>query len=388
MKSQASLLHSKLTRDIAELKAPEGFLRAGWPRYFTLFGRDSLIAAWQMLPLDPAIAQNTLLVLAALQGKTVDSNREEEPGKILHEWWGDLATRTPQPKTDIPWPFPYYGSIDATFLFIIVADRYFQTTRDQATLTALRPALVQALTWIKSHADPDHDALVEYERRNPQGITQQGWRDAPRHPAVAWQPPITLVEVQGYKYAALTSIKNLLRSNLETSEIRWIEHEQTKLKKAFLKLFMWDQEEYFYFLLDRDNNPTAVVTSNPGHLLFTDLLPKTACAAVVRRLFAPDMWTPYGIRTESTQSPLFIAEEYQQGAIWPHDNWIIAQGLHHCGYHQEYERIKKALIKAHQHFGHIPELYVVTPDHTLHPQERANSLQAWASGALLNMLVS
>jgi len=184
-------IKNKLLTDINKLKAPEGYLRAGYPNYFTLFGRDSLISSWQMIEIDPAIAKNTLKILAKYQGKVTNSKSEEEPGKILHEYRFKHKDQLALPHLQ----FPYFGSVDSTPLFIIVAEKYFKKTNDKKFLLQIWDNIISALNWLLVYGDPDQDHFIEYKRKNPYGLFHQGWRDdIEDHLKIT--PPVAIVEVQ------------------------------------------------------------------------------------------------------------------------------------------------------------------------------------------------
>lgn len=380
-------LKERLIRDIDFLRSPEGYIRAGYPRFFTLFGRDSLIVGWQLLDYDPNIAKNTLKILSEFQGTKIDNEREEEPGKILHEWWGDVSTKTPLVKPEIPWPFPYYGSVDSTFLYLILASLYFQKTQDKEFIFSIKKNILNAVSWVMHYADKDKDTLIDFERKNPHGIFFHGWRDSSSSRDELIQLPIELVEIQGYAFMVYNAIRDILNAYVENQTADLLRQMADELKSKFLKKFWWKEEKYFYFELDKLHQPQKIVTSNPGHLLFTGILSAIESERVADRLFQDDMWTPYGIRTQSIASRGFEATEYQKGSIWPHDNWIIAQGLKVCGYHDRYQLIKEALLKIYSDLGGIPELCSVGLDNKLIMPKESNNMQAWSSAALLNLIL-
>ena len=381
-------IKEKLIQDIERLRAPEGYVRAGSPRFFTLFGRDSLITAWQLLDYDKNIAKNTLKILSDFQGVKIDNEHEEEPGKILHEWWGDVSTKVPDQKPEIPWPFPYYGSIDSTFLYLILASLYFKKTHDKEFIFSIKKNILSAIRWIFDYGDKNGDNLIDFERRNPRGIYFQGWRDSSCDEDDNAIPPIALVEVQGYAFMACEAAREIIDLYGEKSIKKELKNKARELKTEFLKSFWWKEEKYFYFEIGNFRKPTKVVTSNPGHLLFTGILPKGRADFVVKRLFEKDMWTPYGIRTQSSLSSDFDPTKYHKGSIWPHDNWIIAEGLKKTGHNNKYFLIKKALLEAYDKLGKIPELYSVNEKNELIPPLESNDLQAWSSAGLLNMILS
>lgn len=381
-----SLIKNQLIQSINFLKAPEGYIRAGHPGYFTLFGRDSLIIAWQLLNHDPTIARDTLHVLSTFQGQTFNAEHEEEPGKILHEWWGDIATKTPEKHPEIPWPFPYYGSIDSTFWFLLVASWYFKKTNDTGTLLKLKDNILAAIGWVRLQANADKDIFVDYRRKNERGIFYQSWRDVPMKPTDPWVPPLEFVEVQGYKYAAFTAISDVLEIYGQIGLALALQQEAQQLRQQFLDKYWWPEEKYYYFIFDKNDQPAKRVTSNSGHLLFTGILPADKTTSVSERLFKDDLWTPYGIRTESINSPDFDPAAYQYGSIWPHDNWIIAEGMRMNGHEEGYQKIREALLKAYEHFDGLPELYALDSHNRFIAPRQSNKLQGWAAAGLLNMI--
>jgi len=385
-------IKNKLHRGIEKLRNPYGYLNAGYPRYYTLFGRDSIISAWQMLKIDPSIAQATLQVLSKYQGKTVDPKSEEEPGKILHEHRFD-----PREQAELPeWKFPYYGSIDSTPLYIFLAAEYLKTTNNTAFISKIWESIQAAFKWIINYGDKDGDGYIEYQRMNPYGLFHQGWRDGIED-HLKIKPPVAIVEAQGYVYAAYCSLIYIAQKlDKDSNLIKEVTGKAKELKKKFNRNFWMEEEKYFALALDGDKKQKKVVSSNPGHLLFTEIIDEDKVDCVVERLFQPDLWTPYGIRNHSTKEPDFDPYSYHLGSVWPHDNWIIYKGLQKLGYHQRAEKIKQALLRAYQKLNKIPELYTVidseivdlsTPSKGVHHM-LANPLQAWASAGLLEMITS
>ena len=384
----------ELLLEIDKLKMPEGYLMAGSPNYSTLFGRDSLISAWQMLEIDPLIAKNTLKILAKYQGKIIDNESEEEPGKILHEYRFSKKAQLALPH----WKFPYFGSVDSTPLFVIVAEKYFEKTNDKEFLLQIWDTIVKAIDWLSLYGDLDQDNFIEYERKNPYGLFHQGWRDSlENHLKIT--PPVAIVEAQGYAYAAYNAgVKLAEHLDKDTSLKNVWTKKAAALKDAFQKAFIWQEECYCYIALDKDKNPIKNVASNPGHLLFTGIVSKEIAKKLVKRLFRDDMFTPFGIRTVSKNNSDFDSSSYHLGSIWPHDNWIIYYGLKQMGFLSEAEQIKKGLISAYQALGCIPELFEVRDDKIIPlfsdaKQQQgkpnainANHLQAWAVCGLLNMI--
>lgn len=377
----------KLLQDIKKLKSPGGYLNAGYPRYNTLFGRDSVISAWQMLEIDSSIAQNTLQILAKYQGKKINPRAEEEPGKILHEHRFDPEERAKSPH----WSFPYYGSVDSTPLFIILAREYFRLTNDENFLLRIWTEIEAAFRWITDYGDADGDGYVEYKKKNPYGLFHQGWRDGVEN-HLKIKPPVAIVEVQGYVFGAFKGIISLAENLGENtiSELALVRAET--LKRDFNRDFWMENKGYFALALDGEKKQRSAVTSNPGHLLFTGILSKDKVRPLISRLFQRDLWTPYGLRTHSSKEPDFDPYSYLCGTIWPHDNWIVYKGLKAMGFDRYANRIKKGMLRTYAELGRIPELYAVVRGKLVDLSQSsvkgvsANPLQAWSSAGLLEML--
>jgi glycogen debranching enzyme len=340
-----------------------------------------------MLKMDPAIARATLQILVQYQGKTVDLRSEEEPGKILHEYRFNLEEQAKLPE----WDFPYYGSVDSTPLFIILASKYFQQTNDRAFLLKVWSNIKAAFKWIIEYADSDEDNYVEYERKNPYGLFHQGWRDGVED-HLKIKPPVAIVEAQGYVFAAFQSVISLAEDLGENSisEVALVRAEA--LKRKFNRDFWMESEKYFALALDGEKKQRDAVTSNPGHLLFTRIVSKEKLIPLISRLFQPDLWTSYGLRTHSSKEPDFDPYSYHCGTVWPHDNWIAYKGLKALGFSGHANRIKRALLRAYGELGKIPESYAVVNEKIIELSESpvkdvsANPLQAWSSAGLLEML--
>jgi glycogen debranching enzyme len=303
---------------------------AGIPWYVAPFGRDSLLTAYECLLVNPELARDTLIVLADLRARADDAWRDAEPGKILHELRaGELARAGHVPHT------PYYGTVDATPLFVMLAAGYFRWTADIETLSALRPALDAALEWIDRYGDADGDGFVEYQRRSPAGLANQGWKDS--HDSLVHadgrlaEGPIALVEVQGYVYLAKLRIADLYDALGEPDRARDLRAQAQTLRKTFNEAFWMPQEGTFALALDGRKRQVASVASNPGHCLYCDIVDADKADALAERLMAPDMFSGWGIRTLSSQSPAYNPMSYHNGSVWPHDNAIIAAGLKRYG---------------------------------------------------------
>jgi len=382
-----SEIKRRLLRDIEKLKAFSGYLNAGYPRYYTLFGRDSLISAWQMLEIDSSIARATLQILAKYQGKTNNPKAEEEPGKILHEHRFSSKEQAELPE----WDFPYYGSVDSTPLFIILANKYLKQTGDKSFLLNVWSNIAAAFNWITNYGDKDGDGYVEYERKNPQGLFHQGWRDGVED-HLNIKPPVAIVEAQGYVYAAYQAVYSLARNLNQNKVSKQALTRAQVLKRRFNKDFWMKEERYYALALDKEKRQRKAVTSSPGHLLFTGILTQNKIKPTILRLFQPDLWTPYGLRNYSSEEPDFDPHSYHLGSVWPHDNWIVYKGLKSLGFSSYANRIKRALLKTYTKLWKIPEFYAVIENEIVDLSETsiggvsANPLQAWASAGLLEMI--
>ncbi len=370
-------------QEIKQLKDKKGFIRAGLPRFNRLFGRDSLISAWQLLNNNPGICQATLEILSQYQGKVFNDEREEEPGKILHET--DLE-KSRHPENF--YPFPYYGSIDSTPLFLILFSFYYQKTKSKKFLDSHWENILKALNWIEECGDKDKDLFLEYQRKNEKGLFHQAWKDGFKD-HLKIEPPVAMVEVQGYQYLVLKEISKLAETKGDFDLSKKLQERAEDLKKNFNEKFWIGDKKFFALALDGKKEQKKSITSNPGHLLFTGILAKDRINFVIKGLFEKNLWTPFGIRNHSTLEPDFNPKSYHLGSIWPHDNWIIAQGLKKLGYKKEYQKIKNAILLAYEKLGFLPEFYgVINGEITLEMEKTPCYPQAWTSGALLNFLIS
>jgi len=348
-------------RDLHALMMPVGadqLPAAGIPWYVAPFGRDSLLSACELLMINPQVARGTLLVLAGLQAQTDEGWRDAEPGKILHELrTGELARTGRIPHT------PYYGTVDATPLFLMVAGGYYRWTLDLDTMVRLRPALDAALAWIDEWGDRDGDGFVEYERRAPAGLINHGWKDS--HDSIVHadgslaQGPIALVEVQGYVYEAKLWIADVYEALGDSPRADRLRAEAGALRAAFNEAF-WDPDEGFFALaLDGRKQQVRSVTSNPAHCLYCGIVDDDKAAQVAERLMAADMFSGWGIRTLSGSSPAYNPMSYHNGSIWPHDNAIAAAGLKRYGFDAATTRIAAGLfdVAAGARDFRLPELF-------------------------------
>ncbi|HXG16835.1 MAG TPA: glycogen debranching N-terminal domain-containing protein [Calidithermus sp.] len=363
---------------------------AGVPWYVAPFGRDSLITAHQLLPWDPEVAAATLRFLAHWQGRRDDPFRDEEPGKILHEYRrGEMANLR-----EIPF-IPYYGSVDATPLFVVLLGDYVRWTGDLALARALAPAVRAAVDWIRERIR--RDGWLTYSRRSPLGLGNQGWKDS--HDAVMHadgrlaRPPIALVEVQGYAYAAYRAAAALSALLGDEAAAARLAADADALQAAFNREFWMDGEEFYALAVDGDGRRCEVVTSNPGHCLWTGIVDERRAPSVAKRLLAEDMFSGWGIRTLSTRERRYNPMSYHNGSVWPHDNALAVAGFRRYGLLDPAVTVAGALVEASRWFEHarVPELFCGfprVPDHGPIAYPVACAPQAWAAGAPLLLLAA
>lgn len=363
-------------------------LSAGVPWFSTLFGRDSIIAASQTLMLDPTIACETLKVLAQYQGKREDEWRDEEPGKILHELrLGEMARCQEIPHT------PYYGTVDATPLWLMLYAEYYAWTHDTETLEFLWYNALAAMDWIDRHSK--ETGYLSYERQSKRGLANQGWKDSGdcivNSKGQLATGAIALCEVQAYVYAAKLRLSEIARmkKRLDLSD-RWQE-EAKDLKRRFNQDFWIEEQDFCALALDGDGKPVDSISSNPGHCLNLGILSPEKAYSVAERLRAPDMFNGWGIRTLSSLSPAYNPMGYHVGSVWPHDNSMIALGLRSLGLIDQALELSQGLfdMTLQQPYQRPPELfcgYERTPDNTPVKYPVACSPQAWATGSIFQLL--
>jgi len=359
---------------------------AGIPWYVCPFGRDSCITALELLPFRPKLAEGTLNFLAHYQGKTFDAFKEEQPGKILHELRkGEMANLR-----EIPF-IPYYGSIDASPLFLILLCQYTFWTGNLSKARKWWPKALKTLAWIDQYGDLDGDGYLEYYKESPKGLVNQGWKDSwdsvfHRDGRLA-EAPTALVEVQGYTYAAKMGMARLAELFSEFNLARRLREEAERLKEKFHRDFWMEEENFFGIALDKKKELCRIITSNPGHCLWSGLVEDKKAGAVAERLFCEDMFSGWGIRTVSEQEIRFNPMSYHNGSVWPHDNALILSGLKRYGLSEYVDRLATALADTSVFFPEhrLPELFCGfrrTYHHgpTLYPT--SCSPQAWSSGVV------
>ena len=360
-------------------------IAAGIPWYVASFGRDALLTSLEMLVLTPEPARRSLVHLARMQAQTDDPYRDAEPGKILHELrQGELARSGSIPHS------PYYGTVDATPLFLMLASAFWRWTADRDTIEKLEPALDAALQWIDGYGDRDGDGFVEYLSRSPSGLHNHGWKDsqhsimhADGSPA---EGPIALVEVQAYVYMAKHDIADVYRALGRPGRAASLETEAAKLREAFNEVFWMPEEDTFALALDGSKHQVRSVTSNPGHCLYCGIVDGDRAQIVAHRLLNREMFSGWGIRTLSSRSPSYNPMSYHNGSVWPHDNAIIAAGFKRCGLTQEAQTVATALFEAalESPSSRLPELFCGFDREEGRSYVRypvACSPQAWAAAA-------
>jgi glycogen debranching enzyme len=388
---ERSLIDLAALRFTSELFPDSSLPAAGLPWFMTVFGRDSLITSFQALPFTPELAATTLKVLAARQASELDDFRDAEPGKILHEIrFGELTHFDERPHS------PYFGTADATPLFLVLLDEYERWTGDTELVRRLEPNARAALQWIDEHGDRDGDRYVEYERRNTEtGLENQCWKDSWdsirfADGAIA-RGPIATCEIQGYVYDAKARSARLAREIWNDDELAdQLEREAEDLKERFNRDFWIGGRGFYALALDGQKSRVDSLTSNIGHLLWSGIVDEDKAPAVVEHLMGDALFSGWGVRTMAQGEGGYNPIRYHNGTVWPHDNSLIALGLARYGYREEAARIAQAVLEAATYFRYrLPEVFAgYRRGRTSFPVEypTASSPQAWATGTPLAFL--
>jgi glycogen debranching enzyme len=390
------LFNEILCRSMSDLymlmtSTPQGrYPYAGIPWYSTTFGRDGLITALQMLWLDPRVAQGVLRRLAAFQAKIDDPASDAQSGKILHEMReGEMAVLH-----EVPFGL-YYGSVDATPLFVMLAGLYAERTGDDATIVELWPAIEAALAWIDGPGDADGDGFVEYYRATEQGLANQGWKDSQdaifHADGRLARGPIALAEVQGYVYCAKLLAARCADRLGYGDLARRLGAQADELAQRFDASFWCPELGTYAMALDGDKEPCRVRSSNAGQALFTGIARRERAVAVGYGLLRPEFFSGWGIRTIANTEVRYNPMSYHNGSIWPHDNALIALGLARYGLNRSVERVFKGLFDAatYMEMRRLPELFCGFQrgrgrGPTLYPV--ACTPQAWASATPFTLI--
>ena len=394
--SDSQLLEELIDRSLRDLRVlrmklhDQFFFAAGVPWFATLFGRDSLITAWQILAYDPSISAHTLRLLASYQGSRVDEWREEQPGKILHELRvGEAAHIGLIPHT------PYYGSIDATPLFLMLIGRHAAWTGSLALFHELHEPIERALEWMSRYGGISAGRYLTYASGPDTVMENQGWKDSGdaivKKDGTLAAFPIALVEVQGYAYQALISMADLYGRAGDEARARELNREAVELRRRFNKDFWMPDSQCYALALEKDGRPVTVISSNPGHALWAGIADDEKASLTADRLMSADMFSGWGIRTLSEKESAYNPLGYHLGSVWPHDTSLIAGGFRQYGLDHHALRVFEGLVKAASHFRsyQMPELFSGFSDTEYDmpvSYPAANHPQAWAAGAIPYMV--
>src|SRR6266849_3328203 len=361
---------------------------AGMPWFMTVFGRDTLITCLQTLMFGPELARSALRELAALQATVVDPSRDAEPGKIVHE--------VRRGKCAVKWFDRYYGSVDATPLFLVLLSETWRWTDDTEFVNELREPALAALRWVDEYGDRDGDGFVEYGRRTERGLDNQSWKDSGDserfHDGRFAKPPIAPCEVQGYVYDAKLRMAELAREVWRDDALaERLESEADRLRARFDEAYWVDERGGYYALaLDADKNRVDSLCSNIGHLLWSGIVPPARVDAMVKALMGRDLWSGWGVRTMSHAEAAYSPLSYHNGTVWPHDNSLSAWGLARHARWPEAHRIVRSMLDAAGSFSYqLPEVFaglsrMDSPFPIAYPT--AARPQAWAAGTPVLLL--
>jgi glycogen debranching enzyme len=400
IRTSNELLNAVLDRSFRDLKLLETkldgrrFFAAGVPWFTTLFGRDAAIVGLQLLPYDTAVALETLRLLARYQARTTDAFREAEPGKILHELRvGELA-RT----GSIPQSPAYYGTVDATLLFVVLLAEYVRWSGDHGLASALEPNLDAAIDWATGYADHDGDGFLDYSGEYPGGLVNQGWKDSGNaivnRDGTLVRPPVAPCEVQSYAYRALMAGAWLYAALGRDSDAAALRARARTLRAKFERSFWSEQLDCYALALERGGRRAMVASSNAGQVLWGGIASHAHARRVARRLMRPDLFSGWGIRTLSANAKAYNPLGYHIGSVWPHDNAMIISGLRAYGRDAEALTLASALFDAAAGFRdyRLPELFCgYARDPGGEPPVSypvACSPQAWAAGAMPDVITS
>lgn len=388
-------LFERSIRDLGSLRTilhGKEYFSAGLPWYGALFGRDSILSSIQSLAFRPEIAEQTLRLLAQYQGKEVNDWRDEEPGKIMHELRvGEMAHLNEIPQT------PYYGSVDSTPLFLILMARYANWTGDLSLFRDLKPSVDQAFNWIARYGDETGDYYLQYSAKSRKGLGNQGWKDSGdsivNSDGTLAEPPIALVEVQGYVYLAKVSLAEIYEQDGDGNTAQRLRAEARELRTRFEQDFWLPDKNIYALALQHRKKQAAVVSSNAGQALWSGIARPTRARLTVKQLMSENMFSGWGVRTLSAQELRFNPVGYHLGTVWPHDNSIIVAGMRAYGCDKEACAVFSGIVETSKHFEHfrLPEVFAGFSQREFQIPVRypiACHPQAWAAGSVPFMIES
>ncbi len=365
-------------------------MAAGLPLYLALYGRDTLTASWQSALLGPGMMEGTLRVLADLQGREVDDWRDEQPGRMLHEaHTGPLGALGFHPRGR------YYGSATTSGFYPVVVSELWHWTGDAERVRPfLRPAL-DALRWLDERSEKVA-GFYGYRTRSSQGVVHQAWKDSPGaivdEAGRPVEPPVATCEEQAFAYVGKLHLSEVLWWLGEKDEARRLYREAEELKKRFNDAFWMEDEGFFALGLGPDGRPIRAIASNAAHCLAAGIADSDLVERAAERLFAPDLWSGWGIRTLSADNPAYNPYSYHRGSVWPVEHGSFALGFLRYGLHERLEAVCRGMFEAARHFDlyRLPEVFSGHPRDAAHPfpaiYPQANSPQAWSSSAILSLV--